>query len=123
MKKPLNSAEEKKTVAISKAEIEAIKSGLHSNPFAALGVHQTPGGFVARCFIPGAEEVTAMTLDGTVAGELVRTDEAGFFEGPVELSKRQPIRYRALREDAEWAVTDPYSFGPCLLYTSDAADE
>ncbi|MBN7805601.1 1,4-alpha-glucan branching protein GlgB [Agrobacterium rosae] len=114
MKKPLNSAEEKKTGTIAKAEIEAIKSGLHSNPFAVLGVHQTPDGFVARCFIPGAEEVTVMTLDGNVAGELARTDADGFFEGPITLSKRQPIRYRALRDDAEWAVTDPYSFGPVL---------
>lgn len=77
--KPLNSAEEKKTGTIAKAEIEAIKSGLHSNPFAVLGVHQTPDGFVARCFIPGAEEVTVMTLDGNVAGELTRTDSDGFF--------------------------------------------
>ena len=114
MKKPLNFAEEKKTGATAKAEIEAIKSGLHSNPFAILGVHQTPDGFVARCFIPGAEAVTVIKLDGTIAGELTCTDEDGFFEGPVQLSKRQPIRYRAVRDDAEWAVTDPYSFGPVL---------
>jgi len=49
MKKPLNSAEEKTFNSIPTAEIEAIKSGLHSNPFAVLGVHQTPGTLVARC--------------------------------------------------------------------------
>ncbi len=106
--------EDKTFNPIPTAEIEAIKSGLHSNPFAVLGVHQTPGGFVARCFIPGAEEVTVMTLDGNVAGELTRTDDDGFFEGVIDITKRQPVRYRALRDDAEWAVTDPYSFGPVL---------
>lgn len=78
MKKPLNSAEEKKTGEITKAEIEAIKSGLHSNPFALLGVHETPEGFSARCFIPGAEEVSVLTLDGNFVGELKRLDPDGF---------------------------------------------
>ena len=101
MKKPLNSAEEKKTGDITKAEIEAIKSGLHSNPFALLGVHETPEGFSARCFIPGAEEVSVLTLDGNFVGELKRLDQDGFFEGRIDLSKRQPVRYRASRDDAE----------------------
>ena len=38
------------------SEIEAIINGKHTNPFAVLGVHQIGGGFMARCFIPGAEE-------------------------------------------------------------------
>ncbi len=87
MKKPLDSAEEKKTGDITKAEIEAIKSGLHSNPFALLGVHETPEGFSARCFIPGAEEVSVLTLDGNFVGELKQLDPDGFFEGPIDISK------------------------------------
>jgi len=51
MKKPLNSADEKKTGDITKAEIEAIKSGLHSNPFALLGVHETPEGWTRMAFL------------------------------------------------------------------------
>ena len=52
-------------------------------------------GFVARCFIPHAEAVTAFTLAGKQAGELARRDDAGFFEGKLSIRKRQPLRYRA----------------------------
>ncbi len=47
-------------------------------------------------------------------GALQRRDDAGFFEGPVSLKKRQPIRYRLKNAGGEWTVTDPYSFGPVL---------
>ena len=115
MKKPQNSLEggaQPKDVPM--AEIEAIVGGTHSNPFAVLGLHEIPTGFVARCFIPGAEEVIALALDGTILGELACLHPAGVFAGPVALTSRQPLRYRARRGDDEWAVTDPYSFGPVL---------
>lgn len=99
---------------ISADEIAAILAGSHSNPFAVLGVHKSGSAYVARCFIPGAEEVTAMTLDGSVVGELVQQHPDGFFAGTVSVNKQVPVRYRARRGDAEWAVTDPYSFGPVL---------
>ncbi len=96
------------------AEIEAIISGSHANPFAVLGPHKSGSGIIARCFIPGAENVTVTALDGTILGELGLRHEAGFFEGPVTLTTLKPLRYRARRGDAEWALTDPYSFGPVL---------
>ncbi|MDL2405494.1 1,4-alpha-glucan branching protein GlgB [Rhizobium calliandrae] len=99
---------------ISAGEIAAILAGTHSDPFAVLGVHRTDEGFVARCFILGAEAVTATALDGSVIGELDCLDPAGFFSGNITVTKQQPVRYRARRGDAEWAVTDPYSFGPVL---------
>ncbi|MGO4436981.1 1,4-alpha-glucan branching protein GlgB [Rhizobium sp. RAF56] len=102
------------TGTIPATEMASIVEGTHTNPFAVLGVQRAARGFVARCFIPGAEAVTAMTLDGTVVGELECRDPEGFFAGPVSLSKLQPLRYRARRGDAEWTVTDPYSFGPVL---------
>ncbi|OAV53496.1 1,4-alpha-glucan branching enzyme [Rhizobium sp. WYCCWR10014] len=114
MKTPKTVPEVKLSWEISADEITAILAGSHSNPFAVLGVHQAGDAFVARCFIPGAEEVTAMTLDGGVIGELKQFHADGVFAGPVSLTKVQPVRYRARRGDAEWAVTDPYSFGPVL---------
>ncbi len=99
---------------ISADEIAAILAGSHSNPFAVLGVHKSGSAYVARCFVPGAEEVTAMTLDGSVIGELEQQHPDGFFAGAVSVNKQVPVRYRARRGDAEWAVTDPYSFGPVL---------
>ncbi|MBB3137571.1 1,4-alpha-glucan branching enzyme [Rhizobium pisi] len=114
MKTPKTVPEVKLSWEVSAEEIAAILAGSHSNPFAVLGVHQAGDAFVARCFIPGAEEATAMTLDGSVIGELKQLHGDGFFAGPVSLTKLQPVRYRARRGDAEWAVTDPYSFGPVL---------
>ncbi|MEZ2128369.1 MULTISPECIES: 1,4-alpha-glucan branching protein GlgB [unclassified Sinorhizobium] len=114
MKKPKSATEGAPSGEISADEIAAILNGSHSDPFAVLGVHEASEGFVARCFIPGAEAVTALTLDGTLVGELELLDPEGFFAGPISISRRQPLRYRARRGDAEWAVTDPYSFGPVL---------
>ncbi|WP_071203766.1 1,4-alpha-glucan branching protein GlgB [Agrobacterium vitis] len=99
---------------LSSAEIEAIVAGLHTDPFSVLGVHAGANGFIARCFVPGAESITALTLDGSLAGELACLDPAGFFAGPVAIKTQQPLRYRACRGDVEWSLTDPYSFGPVL---------
>ncbi|WP_283196183.1 1,4-alpha-glucan branching protein GlgB [Rhizobium sp. AN80A] len=114
MKTPKATPEVKLPWEISADEIAAILAGAHSNPFAVLGVHKSGSVYVARCYIPGAEEVTAMSLDGTVIGDLALQHPSGFFAGTVAVSKQVPVRYRARRGDAEWAVTDPYSFGPVL---------
>ncbi len=99
---------------LSEAEIAAIVAGHHRDPFAVLGVHEIKGGFIARCFVPGAEEAVAETLAGKAIGTLKRRHDAGFFEGPVTLKKRQPIRYRLKNSGGDWTVIDPYSFGPVL---------
>jgi 1,4-alpha-glucan branching enzyme len=114
MKTPKATPEVKLPWEISADEIAAILSGAHANPFAVLGVHKSGSVYVARCFIPGAEEVTAMSLDGTAIGDLVLQHPDGFFAGTISVNKQVPVRYRARRGDAEWAVTDPYSFGPVL---------
>ncbi|TIP88401.1 MAG: 1,4-alpha-glucan branching protein GlgB [Mesorhizobium sp.] len=98
----------------SAGDVAAIVAGTHGDPFAVLGVHEVDKGFVARCFVPHAEFVTAYTLTGKNAGELSRRDEAGFFEGSLSLRKRQPLRYHARNAGGDWWLTDPYSFGPVL---------
>lgn len=113
-KSPKRSGDEATPDTPSAAEIQAIIEGSHGDPFAFLGVHEAGAGHVARCFIPGADSVVAYNLAGEQIGELVRHHDAGFFSGPVKLSGVLPIRYRATRGDAEWTVTDPYSFWPIL---------
>jgi 1,4-alpha-glucan branching enzyme len=93
---------------------EAIVSGCHEDVFAVLGLHDTAHGFMARCFLPGAETVEALDLQGQPLGPLSRIHEAGLFEGPVALKQRSLMQFRARRGDAVWTVTDPYSFGPVL---------
>ena len=104
---------------LAKADIDAILESRHWDPFAVLGVHLVSGGaagdtYVARCFLPGATEVTAQTLAGKDIGALKQLHPAGIFAGEVALKKLQPIRYRARNEGGEWEVHDPYSFGPVL---------
>ncbi|MGB3386420.1 MAG: 1,4-alpha-glucan branching protein GlgB [Pseudaminobacter sp.] len=115
MKKPrARTASDEPPATIAASEVEAILAGTHGDPFSVLGVQAVQGGFVARCFIPHAQSVTAFALGGKEIGELARRHEAGFFEGPISLRERQPIKYRARNEGGEWWLTDPYSFGPVL---------
>lgn len=113
-KSPKKSGVDPKPDTPSAEEIQAIIDGTHGDPFAFLGLHEHDGGFVARCFVPGAETVTAHTLTGEAIGELTRRHDTGFFSGLVKVASLQPIRYRATRGDDEWMVTDPYSFWPIL---------
>lgn len=99
---------------LKQAEIAAIAEGRHADPFAVLGVHQTAHGFIARAFVPGAETLQALTLDGKPAGVLAMRHDAGVFEGKAEITGRQPVRYRATRGSEQWIAEDPYSFGPVL---------
>src|SRR5690606_20259015 len=89
-------------------------AGTHGNAFSVLGIQGAEGALVARCFIPHAETVSAHTLDGVAIGELVRRNDAGFFEGAIAMAARAPIKYLARNAGGEWWVTDAYSFGPVL---------
>jgi alpha-1,4-glucan:alpha-1,4-glucan 6-glycosyltransferase len=95
-------------------EVEAVVAGRHANPFAFLGLQEVNGQWLLRAFIPHAEFVDAFTLDGQPLGHLIPRHSAGFFEGKVDVDRRQPIRYRARNAGGEWDVYDPYSFGPVL---------
>ncbi|MCW2349876.1 1,4-alpha-glucan branching protein GlgB [Sphingobium sp. B12D2B] len=96
-----------------KAALEALLAGTHADPFSLLGPHEGPTGIFVRAVIPGAEQVDAYDLAGTRLGTLDRVDARGLFEGAVS-GPRQPLRYRAKGQGAEWTITDPYSFGPVL---------
>ena len=48
----------------SEQDIAAIVAGRHADPFALLGLHETPKGLVLRAFVPGAETLRATEIDG-----------------------------------------------------------
>ena len=98
----------------SGAEIEAIVSGRHGDPFKLLGLHKAGRDWIARAFIPGAETLAALTLDGATLGSLELRDNAGFFEGRIKLKVRQTIRYEAARGTDRWSFIDAYVLGPVL---------
>ncbi|MCB1438565.1 MAG: 1,4-alpha-glucan branching protein GlgB [Nitratireductor sp.] len=99
---------------LSPNAIASIISGSERDPFGLLGIHRAGNGLVARCFIPGAQEVEAFTLDGKHAGKIARIHDEGLFEGKLRIRKPRPLRYKARNEGGEWSVADPYSFGPVL---------
>src|SRR3989337_3032110 len=109
MKKPRAAATKARPFEAASGDVEAIVAGVHGNPFAVLGVQEAVNGFVARCFVPHAEAATAFTFDGKEAGALVPRHDAGFFEGRIDITERQPLRYRLSNPGGEWWVTDPYS--------------
>ena len=95
-------------------DVAAVVSGGHADPFSVLGPHEIVGTWVVRAFVPYAEQVTARDAGGTELGDLRCVDEAGFFEGPVPLTRRGPIRFSASNAGGNWDIWDPYSFGPVL---------
>ena len=105
---------DKKVPHLSADEAEAIASGTHGNPFSVLGVQEFDGGFLARTFAPGADEILALTLDGQPAGQLGPGAVACLFEGRIDIKERQPLRYAATNSTGAWEVDDPYSYGPVL---------
>lgn len=95
-------------------DVTDVVSGRHTDPFSVLGVHRSGKQWLARCFIPGADKVEALALDGKRLGSLTQRHEAGFFEGLVTVSGQGVIRYEAANAGGHWTVVDPYAFGPVL---------
>ena len=95
-------------------EIEAIIHGRHADPFKVLGLHASGKSWIARAFVPGAETITAQSLDGRSLGALERRHDAGFFEGKVKTTKHQALRYACANAGSSWTIADPYSLGPVL---------
>ena len=102
------------SLKLSDADVASIAAGTHADPFGALGVHDVGGTFVLRAFVPGATALRAETLAGAKLGEIARRSDAGFFEAPVALKARQPLRLFASNAGATWTLIDPYAFGPVL---------
>ncbi len=92
--------------------IEAIVEGRHGDPFAVLGLHEADGALVVRAFVPGADAVDAVDLDGGTLATLTRRHAAGFFEGAIP--RRTAYRLRAANRDGAWSVDDAYAYGPVL---------
>jgi 1,4-alpha-glucan branching enzyme len=99
---------------LSPDEIAALVEGRHADPFAVLGVHKADRGLVGRIFAPGAEKAEASDLEGRRIGSLTMLHPAGLFEGRLSIRKPRPLRYSLSSGEANWSMTDPYSFGPVL---------
>jgi 1,4-alpha-glucan branching enzyme len=99
---------------VNDAEIAAIVDGRHGDPFKVLGLHKSGRDWIARAYVPGAETLTAATLDGKPVGQLEKRHAAGFFEGKLALKERQTLRYQAANRGGGWNFIDAYLLGPVL---------
>ncbi len=96
------------------ADVAAIVSARHGDPFAVLGLHDTPSGLALRAFVPHAERLFAVEPDGANVALTLR-DAAGFFEGVLPKGKsRSHYRLRAENSGGTWDLDNPYAFGPVL---------
>jgi 1,4-alpha-glucan branching enzyme len=99
------------------AEIEAVVSGSHGDPFNILGMHGGAGEPVTvRAFVPDAHAVEVVDVEsGQAVAELPRLHEGGFFAGAISHRRnRFEYRLRLTGGDAVREVEDPYRFPPLL---------
>jgi len=95
---------------IDPARLTALASGCDHDPFAILGVHAIPGGFVARTIQPHAETVTIALPDGEA--EMHRVHPIGIFEWEGVSAPPEPCRI-TVRENGQTATrVECWSFPP-----------
>ena len=100
---------------VPEPDLMAILGARHGDPFAILGVHDTDAGIAVRAFVPHAETLEVIGLDGTLIGSLGSRHSHGFFEGLVpNLESDTQYKLRARNAGGVWEIHDPYAFGPVL---------
>jgi 1,4-alpha-glucan branching enzyme len=99
-------------------DIEAIVRGLHADPFAVLGPHQTAEGLAVRAFWPRARHMFLVTATPEQAATpMARLHSEGLFEVVVPGTAREDLDYRLRIEDEAgyvFELDDPYRYGPVL---------
>jgi 1,4-alpha-glucan branching enzyme len=91
----------------------ALARGVHGNPFAVLGPHDTQDGRIIRAFLPGAMTVEVLRRsDGVVLSKLEPASEHGLFENFIH--GRVSYRLRIHWPNGVQETEDPYSFGLLL---------
>jgi 1,4-alpha-glucan branching enzyme len=98
-------------------EVERLVHREHHDPHSLLGAHAGDGGMVVRAYRPAAEKVVARDDSGESV-ELIKTHEAGLFEGTfAEADADAPPRYEleiTYPDGGPYTVRDPYAFPPTL---------
>jgi 1,4-alpha-glucan branching enzyme len=99
------------------SEVERLVHREHHDPHSLLGAHAGDGGMVVRAYRPAAEKVVARDDKGESV-ELIKTHEAGLFEGAfAEADADAPPRYEleiTYADSGPFTVRDPYAFPPTL---------
>ena len=107
-----NRIHHKYTQGFEQREADRLLRGDHADPFSLLGPHPEGDGWIVRAFIPGAASASLVSA-GSEPHEMTAYQQDGLFW--LRLPDRPP-RYDivAANEGGEWAVRDPYQYGPVL---------
>jgi len=92
--------------------LERLLTARHHDPFAHLGLHPAPEGWVLRVFRPDASRVTLLLPQG--GADLSLIDGRGLFEWRGALAPARPWRLGIEAGGQSFEITDPYAFGPLL---------
>ena len=105
---------------IDRDVINALIAGHFADPFSVLGMHKTTAGLEVRALLPDATDVWVIEpKTGRKLAKLECLDSRGFFSGVIPRRKNF-FRYQLA---VVWHGQQNLIDDPCLLYTSDAADE
>jgi len=88
----------------------ALAEGRHEDPFSVLGWHKTPEGGRIVALVPGAETLSAISIETGAETELAHVT-SGLFAGKWKAGK---YRLRAHNAYSTWDFDDAYAFGPVL---------
>jgi 1,4-alpha-glucan branching enzyme len=106
-------------VMLTAADIDALRTATHNDPFAVLGPHRSARGHCTiRVFLPGASQVTAVAIDARYCKQLQRRADSDLFEADVDAAWAHRYRLRvAWQNGGEALLEDPYRFGSLLADT------
>lgn len=97
-------------------DMDFVQALLHKgyvDVFAHLGMHSLSdsGKLVVRCFLPAAQQVTVLSMDGKKVAELQCINQAGMFAGTLG-RRTKPFLYqlRVDYQDTQIDLVDPYQF-------------
>ncbi len=98
----------------NQAEIEALATGRHNNPFAVLGLHRGKSGRVVRTLQPGAKAVDLVDGKGNKIASMRRIHDNGLFEAPLPARKRRYALKVTWPSGDIQLTEDPYRFPSTL---------
>jgi 1,4-alpha-glucan branching enzyme len=102
---------------LERADIDALVRGMHRDPFAVLGPHDTPDGLAIRVFRPDVRGVELTEFGNPDHTPFQRIHADGLFELIVASATRDDFDYRVRLlwpDGSSSEIDDPYRYGPVL---------
>ncbi len=99
---------------LSKADIVALSTGRHRDPFAVLGPHRESSRRIVRAFQPGVRSLSLINASGDQVSEMQRLPGSDIFEGELPARLRSYTLRAKLASGDTVDIDDPYRFPSSL---------